>query len=244
MKKLLAILLLLACAPAFAAFSSTPVQKTNNRCATATTCTVALSGVANTDLLVVYVVSNATGQTLSSDSDSNGTVSAAVAYSSTANNIGAGVYYVTSAASGSHTFTFTFGLSSNIELFAFEFSGAATTSPFDLASVLATGTGTSALSASITPSGSNELVLGFANAGGSGYTFSGWGSSMTQQDSLSTGPSAGWADVVQTTATSAHALYTLSASITWTAVVVAFKPGSGGGAPTAQQAAMGFFVEP
>jgi hypothetical protein len=224
------LLALLALLPLAAHAGIALVQNAQNRCASTTTCSITLSGVASNDLIDIYVVSNTTAQTLSSIADSNGTVSTAVAYTDeepgSGQYAGAGVYYVTAAASGTHTFTVTFGATANIMLYAAEWSGAATSSVLDSASPIGSGVGDSSSSSSISPSANGELVLGFANVGAVSATISSWGSGLTQDDSNNSGPSTAWAYIVQTSASSASASYTNNGGAAWTAIVVAFKAAS------------------
>lgn len=214
MKRLLPLLFALFCASAHAAL----VQHTSTRCASTTTCAVTLSGVASSDAIIIFPSGTATGG--ATVTDSNGTVSTARGWS-VPSSVGAGVYYVANTASGTHTITLT-TTSGNLELYAAEYSGLAT-APFDLSSAIASGSGLSPASASITPAGNNELLVGFVVIAGSSVTFSSWGSSLVQVDTQAGGPSGAWAAFTQTTGTAGSASATASASGNWVAVAAFFK---------------------
>lgn len=226
-------LLLCAVEPAYAAITPTS-NIASTRCAAASTCSITLpSSVTAGDAIVVFPATGGATTSLSSLVDSNGTLTAARAFQSLSgsNSQGVGIYYECGAASGTHTITLTVGAGTNLELFAREYSGTATSSCFDVSSAVATnGTqSTSPTSASITPAGGNELLVGIINSAGASITFSGWGSSLSQVDTQAGGPSTAWANVVQTTGTAGAASATLSASEYWAAVAAFFKPS---GAPT------------
>jgi hypothetical protein len=208
----------------FAHAAITLVQHTSTRCAAATTCAVTLSGVAAGNAILVFPAG--APAVLSSLVDTNGTVSTAKAWNNPS-GVGAGLYYVSNTASGTHALTLTMGTSGNLELYAAEVSGLSTSAPFDIASAVASGSSVSPASASITPAGNNELLVGFISIAGSSVTFSAWGSSLTQVDTQAGGPSSAWASVVQTTGTSGSASATASASGNWVAVAAFFKPAGG-----------------
>jgi hypothetical protein len=112
----------------------------------------------------------------------------------------------------------------NLELYAAEYSGLSTSAPFDISSAIAGGSSVSPASASITPAGNNELLIGFVVIAGGSITFSSWGSSLTQVDTQAGGPSGAWAAFTQTTGTAGSASATASTSGFWIAVAAFFKP--------------------
>lgn len=192
------------------------------RCATATTCAITLSGVASGDTILVFP---GTGSNLafSSLTDTNGTVSTCRAWANNADG-GAGIYYVSNTASGSHTITLTVTSSGNLEIYAAEYSGMPTSGACDTSSAVATGSTFNPTSASITPAGNNELLVGFIVVASSSVTFGSWGSSLSQVDTVTGGPSSAWAAFVQSTGTSGSATATPSGSnANWVAVAAFFE---------------------
>lgn len=192
--------------------TATPV-----RVVSATTSSISITPSGTNDLLVFMVATSVGGGALTI-TDSNGTLQTAQAYVS--HSPGIGTYFVPTAASGVHTLNVTFAASSNIVLFAAEFSSAAT--GFDQASVMATGSSVSPLSASITPAAGGELVIGLISVNGTS-TYSGWGSSLVQQQGPTSSPASAWAWVVQGSATSASASATISPTNSWAAEISAFN---------------------
>lgn len=186
--------------------------------ATSGTPTITINSVASGDFLVLLVDGGGNTPTLSTPTDTNGTLQTAIAYN--AANPGMGIYYEPSAASGTHTFNLTFSSSLNTVLYVAEFSSAVT--GFDKASAIASGSSVSPLSASITPAANGELLIGLINAA-STPTISSWGSPLVEQQSDASGPSSAWAWAVQPTAGSVSASATLSVSEPWVAAIAAFN---------------------
>ena len=218
----------------------TLVQHSNVRCASATTCAITISSVASGDTLIAFVAG--TFATFTSLVDSNGTVSTGVAWANLT-TVGAGIYYVLDTASGTHTLTLT-AASGNLEILVAEYSGMPTSGAFDVGSAVAHGSSATPASASITPAGNNELLVGLLDVAGASVTFSGWGSSLTQVDTQPGGSSSAWAAVVQTTGVSGSASATASASANWSAVAAFFKPASGSSCTTAGITEAGAFAVP
>jgi hypothetical protein len=211
---------LLLFASGFAHGAITLVQHTSTRCAASTTCAVTLSAVAAGDTIVIFP--SGAIASFTSLADTNGTVSQARLWNGTG-TVAGGLYYVMNTASGSHVITLTVATGVNLEVYAAEVSGLSTSAPLDVASAVANGSSVSPASASITPAGNNELLVGFVVIAGSSITFSSWGSSLTQVDTQAGGPSGAWASVVQTTGTSGSASATASTSGNWVAVAAFFK---------------------
>lgn len=240
MKKLLLLALLAALAvhPAWSAVtlvqSATPINNSSN------STTISLTGVASGDTLI-FLATNAGQPTFSSVSDSLGnTVSTAVAYTCQSGGPCLGVYYVQNASAGSHTITFTTtGTSSGGGYYLTEYSGLATSGVFDKASAVATGSGTSISTASITPASNGELLYGPIIQAFGGATFTSYTNGFTQQQTENSGPSSAWASVVQATAASVNFGATASAANVWESAIVAFKPSGGGSCTHAGQAKNG-----
>jgi hypothetical protein len=163
MKKLLAALLLtLIASRAHAAFSfvqaATPVSSSG------TTQTITYSSSSTANDLLVFVECAPNSITISSVTATSSTTSAAIAVTQAS---GGGsptycaVYDAIAGASTTVTWSVTFNSGQGAILFAYEWSGNATSSVFDKASTWATSStvGTSATTAAMTPTNSNELAI-------------------------------------------------------------------------------------
>lgn len=213
---------------------------------TTSTMSVALTGVAMGNLLVIEVSAYANTSTAPAPTDSNGTVSTAVA--ATGEPLGAGdysitgIFYVQNAASGAHTFSWS-GLTSGYDYkaTATEYSGAATTSVLDVtANNKGTGSALATLTSGTTTALSTASDLAVvsisiaAQVGSSniaitdpptGYTSLGSGSN--------TSTDIGWEQAYQFLSSSAAQSttwnWTPDASTQYAAAAIAtFKPASGG----------------
>lgn len=223
---------LLGCFPFVSALGAPALVQHASNASYSASFTVALSGVAADDTLMVIPCGYTTPST---PTDSNGTVSTAFGYASGGTDgAGVGIYYVNAAAAGTHTFTVNFGTAGNGNaVIAAEFSGLAAT-PFDKASTLNYGSGSSASSGSITPASNGELLLGAVMGVGSDITFSSWTNGFTLGGSNLTDTGCAFAYYVQSAAASIDVGVTLSPTTQWVSGLAAFTSsgGASGGAPS------------
>lgn len=204
------------------------VQKTNGSNSTATSITATLNGVAANNFLAIVVTGNSGALTPSSVTDSNGTVSVAVAFATTSVHAGLGIYYVPATSAGTHIITLNWASTNGSAVFVAEYSGVATSAPFDVGSAVAFGTAAAVATANITPAGNGELIVFGIGQQNSGDLFSAFTNGFVEEDSISTAPSGTWADLVQTTAAaiSGGATTSVAGGAGWAAAVAAFKPAS------------------
>jgi len=205
------------------------VQKTHVNASSTTNTSITLSGVTAGDLIVFMPCNNNNVTVSAGPTDTNGTVSAALGFgygnTSGSNYAGTGIYYVPNCASGTHTISMTFSGSGNMTFFMVEYSGAATASPFDVASTLNFANSSAYSTNNITPTNTGELLIAVGSMIGSSVTASSLTNSFSVQDSYSTaGPSGFWASVTDSSNTSINCAATLSASVGWAGAVAAFVP--------------------
>lgn len=224
LSKILIAAALFCCAPAF----STPalVQKANNHCTSAITCTFVLSSVQNPDGVII-VFGGGTTEALGSITDSVNTINACTPYSSSGGAPGFGIYYVQNATAGPHTVTVNFSTAQNITGFIMEYSGVASTGLCDKTSVINENGSTSITTAPITPTNAGELVIFGVIQSQASNTYSNFLNGITQQDSYNAnGPSGTWGSAITGSAISGAA--TGSTTDVWSAAVAAFVASSGG----------------
>lgn len=145
-----------------------------NWAATASAAETEYYQVGSGNLLVISIATNTASATVNAPTDSNGTVSTAIA--SIANgNLHLGQFYVPNTSTGKHQITVNFGASASNDVYIQEISGAATSSPLDV-TASSTGTSSSPSSGSATTVNANDLLFGVTLAAnrlstpGSGYT--------------------------------------------------------------------------
>lgn len=202
------------------------VQKANNT-ATATSVAVTLNGVASGNTLIIGIVGNSGALTPTSITDSNGTVSTAVAFATTSSRAGIGIFYVQNAAAGTHLITSNWASSNASSVYVAEYSGISTTTPFDVGSAIAFAASATIATASIVPAQNGELIYFLVGQQGLGETYSAFLNALTQEDSHSaSAPSGAWADLIQTNAASINGGATSSSTAGSGAAVAAFIPAS------------------
>lgn len=136
-------------------------------------------------------------------------------------------YYVANAAAGTHTFTANYSSAASFILFAAEYSGIATSSPLDgTPSQKSSSSGTAITTGSTTASVANDLVIVLVGTSGGSKTYSAWLGGVTQEDTLATGPSGAWADLIDTGTGAISSGATVSGSANWSGTIALFKAGS------------------
>jgi hypothetical protein len=194
-----------------------------------TSATVGPKALTAGNLLVLIVACKSTALTVSTITDTAGnTFTSCGANSVSTANFRTEVFYVPNArANASNTVTVTMsGTVTDLNLAILQYSGAATTSPFDVA-VTSTGSGTALTSGSFTPSTTNEVGVAFGiqtNA----VTGDTAGTNYTLRDSgLGTATCfLGGEDRLLLPAGAQTATMTANASATWQMVVAVFSPTS------------------
>lgn len=240
MKMFLALLLILAGAPCFAA-----VGYINGAGAYTTTATCNGPGTftpaAGNDLVAVVETFTA-GATFSSVSSSIGaTITTDLPFFvDSTNNIGYGVFRVHNATNVAQgiTVTFTAGVG------CFEtYLQLSSVGSFDQVTAVASGVSSSFLTNSLTPAQNGALLIAVGGiTTGSGITFSSWTNSFTDTGhDRSSGPQAYSATLPQTTKASVNAGATLSSGTHgWSGILLDYIPSTG---PTAAQAASFFLSQ-
>lgn len=225
MKKIPALVLLLACAHAWGVPAI--VQSATGH-GTSTTCAVTLNSVAAGDAIIWHGFAGTASPSFVSIADSSGnTVSAVPGVGWTTNPSPAesfGAYYVQNTSSGTHTITLTVSASETSTCAASEWSGLATSGVADVASTIKfTASSSSVSSNSITPSANGELVM-FLVGQESNLTYSAYNNSFVQQYSSAAMPTVVAASEIQATAAAISGAATSSAAASYATVVAAFVP--------------------
>lgn len=138
-------------------------------------------------------------------------------------------YYGVPGSSGANTVTFSADAGTDLTVVIAEFSGNATTTPLDNNSS-GTGTSTSPSSGAQTPSENNCMIYGAAMHTGVDTTWAEGGSIVQENEGGSSNMPVAVQYIVQTTATSQAATWTLGASRTWYAHHGIFKAAAGAAA--------------
>jgi hypothetical protein len=194
--------------------------------------------VANHLVIVAVTRGDTTSLATPTDNATGGTSTYTQQYNdaiSTFNRIA--LFYVPQVKSGVSSVSITNAAASYMMITIVEYSGAATSSPVDVASAQATGTGTTATSNSVTTTNSGDVLLGhFADITANNT----WTVGANYGNLLSNGdPTAGFTQATEDRLPGATGAYTASAGegnvdATWVAYIVAFKPAASG--PPAGQA--------
>lgn len=218
MRKLLALLLLFTCAPVFAGAGLT-------QCVIATSApgSITISTGGDT-LLILLTGTGASGATLTGISDSQSqTITNDVPYSqmhdvTNSEYYPIGAWEIASANSGAHTISLT-GTISTPQFVLCEASGI---SGLDVAQASTTsyGNSSSALSGSLTPSQTGDLLISWFKVLGA-VTFSSYTNGFTQQ--ASTGSTLAAASLIDSGSASISSGVTLSASNKWASYLIAYK---------------------
>jgi len=231
MKKLIPFLLALVSASAAAAPALVPGQHVyTDGFYTGTSPTLTLTGVASGDFIPILITFAGSGQTFTSVTDSNGTVSNCVPLVNPGAGWNGAIYYVANTATGTHTITVnpTVGGGQGYSIAIAEYSGVATTSPCDVGGTTTTGTTTSMASSSVTPTANGDLLLSMGTQNGSGDAISGWTNGFASVDTHNTNVTSAWASFVQTTAAAISTTATNNFSgAPWGLTIASFKPASG-----------------
>jgi hypothetical protein len=222
-KFLLVAVLLFAALPAHATIAL--VQHTNKDAAAATSTTLAYgSNPAANNLLIVAVRSgNGTGSTITcTDTIGNTWTSGTISIDAT-NGQSEQLCWAVNSTSAADTVTVTLNASATIRMAIYEYSGTATSNPLD---VQATGAAdsSSVVSASITPTGANELIISAAGFNNTSTVTA--GTNFTLEDQVPAAPNTRMAaeDWIQTTATATTGPMSLGNPSPYVSVVAAFKP--------------------
>lgn len=227
----LACLLFLHAGSAFASWTKGTCA--NFRMSSTGTCSSCLSITATSGQLVVFMIDKigaASNSISTGPTDSNGTLSAALAYTEVNANSefnGVGFYYILSATAGTHAFSVTFASSGNFMLFACPYTYTGTANLDVTGAAINTGSGVTASSGSLTPTQSGDLVIATLESTQS-TSFGSWTNSFVQEDIASaTSPRAAWADLNPDPGTTSISTSATVTSGAWAGYIVAFKSGSG-----------------
>lgn len=204
----------------------TQVQKTSNS-GTGTALSVTLLGVTAGNFLWVGLVTGGTAAP-TSVTDSSGQTPALAVNSSYALFGNGAQYYIENAAAGTHTFTANFAASTSCDIFAAEYSGIATVGALDgTPSQKSSSSGTAITSGNTTPSQVNDLVMVLIGQSGASHTYTGFLGGVTQEALINSGPSATWADLVDTGTAAISSGATSNASSNWSCSIALFKAAGG-----------------
>lgn len=200
------------------------VQKASNT-ASATSVAATLNGVTAGNTLIIFIASNSGALVPTSITDSNGTISTAVAFSTASSRAGIGIFYVQNATAGTHIITSNWASTNSSSVYVAEYSGISTTGALDTASPIAFAASATIATASITPSQNGELIFFGVGQQGLGETYSSFINGLTQEDSHSaSAPSGAWADLIQSAAASINGGATSTSTAGSGAAVAAFIP--------------------
>ena len=195
------------------------------RAAAATSASLTISGVTAGNLLWSGVAFGGS-PSLSSFTDTNGTP--VLAAGDSGSNPLEAQYYEENAAAGTHALTVTASFSANLELFAAEYGGVTTSGALDGTMPAETsGTTTSIVGPSATPSAPSDLAIAFIAQGAGGITFSGYTSGFTQESINTAGPTAAFADLIGTGTGALSCAVTSTSTAAWKSSIALFKAASG-----------------
>lgn len=202
---------------------TTVVQVAHARAASTSVAATLNGVVSGHPILIIVNGESSSAFSISSVTDSNGTIYTAHTLSTVTDGsdiFGIGVYLVQSAASGTHTITATFSISVNATIEIAELSTSGTPS-LDVDGALTHGLSATPTTGSITPINNGDLIIAAVNLAISASTISAWTNSFTQGDVYTAAiPTASWAYLDQTTAAAISTGCTSGASAHWGAQIV------------------------
>lgn len=214
--------------PCFASYANVQKNLTND-CASGPACAKAygVNPTAN-HLLVVWVRNgNGTSTTSQSVADTIGNSWTALTSVDQTTNLRLQGFFAVNSTTAADTVTVSVAPNASLRIAIYEYSGNATSGVLDVQSTGSGASGTSLASGSITPNQANSLVMAAGAVSGTETCTA--GTNFTMEDQVPAAPNTKLCveDWIQTTATATTGPMTISASDTWGAGVVAFKPASG-----------------